>query len=589
MCALFDKYWLYFCDDIHRSVCHALGNPHYIVPHEQLMSLLINKLTDIFAYSGGNINDYDLPRIVTTCTDVYDNRLINDELDTGPLMLSMQAVSLVSQLNSDQKHVFHTIIARVSCNSPGFFFVCGHGGTGKTFLWNAIITHLRSEKKIVLAVASSGVASLLLPKGRTAHSRFKIPFDLNEAGTCSIKRGTMLAELIKVSALIIWDEAPMTHRHCFEALDRTLRDILSEEKPANAIVPFGGKPVVLGGDFRQILPVVRKGSRSAIVNASITSSKLWQHVSVLKLHTNMRLHNPSLDPTQRAEIESFGKWILSIGDGTIAAEQRGEEREASWITIPDDLLVHTDGDKTAALVAEVFPDFIMNYKNPEYLAARAIVCPNNQDADDINDYIVKLVPGDDVQYLSCDTISKSTEHIPDFDVLYPTEFLNSINTNNFPIHKLVLKKGVIVMLLRNLNQTMGLCNGTRLLVTQLGQRVLCCTILTGCRVGEEVFIPRIALNTTDVKWPFTLQRRQFPVRICYAMTINKSQGQTLSTVGLCLKKPVFTHGQLYVAVSRSTSRSGLRILIENDNGSCGSQTRNVVYREVLDAANTASA
>jgi hypothetical protein len=185
--ALFDKYWLYFCDDIHRSVCHALGNPHYIVPHEQLMSLLINKLTDIFAYSGGNINDYDLPRIVTTCTDVYDNRLINDELDTGPLMLSMQAVSLVSQLNPDQKHVFDTIIARVSCNSPGFFFVCGHGGTGKTFLWNAIITHLRSEKKIVLVVASSGVASLLLPKGRTAHSRFKIPFDLNEAGTCSIK------------------------------------------------------------------------------------------------------------------------------------------------------------------------------------------------------------------------------------------------------------------------------------------------------------------------------------------------------------------------------------------------------------------
>jgi hypothetical protein len=178
--------------------------------------------------------------------------------------------------------------------------------------------------------------------------------------------------------------------------------------------------------------------------------------------------------------------------------------------------------------------------------------------------------------------------MPDFDVLYPTEFLNSINVNNFPIHKLVLKRGVIVMLLRNLNQTMGLCNGTRLLVTRLGQRVLCCIILTGCKVGEEVFIPRIALNTTDVKWPFTLQRRQFPVRVCYAMTINKSQGQTLSIVGLYLKKPVFTHGQLYVAVSRSTSRSGLRILIEDDDGSCGSQTRNVVYREVLDAANAAS-
>ena len=114
-------------------------------------------------------------------------------------------------------------------------------------------------------------------------------------------------------------------------------------------------------------------------------------------------------------------------------------------------------------------------------------------------------------------------------------------------------------------------------------------MLTGANIGDEVLVPRIALNTTDVKWPFTLQRRQFPVRICYAMTINKNQGQTLSKVGLYLKKPVFTHGQLYVAVSRCTSRSGLKVLIENDDGSCGSETRNVVYKEVLDAANAASA
>jgi ATP-dependent DNA helicase PIF1 len=97
----------------------------------------------------------------------------------------------------------------------------------------------------------------------------------------------MLAELLQVAALIIWDEAPMTHRRCFEALDTTLRDILSEHNPANAILPFGGKPIVFGGDFRQILPVVRKGSRSSIVSASITNSRLWHHVVVLKLHTNM--------------------------------------------------------------------------------------------------------------------------------------------------------------------------------------------------------------------------------------------------------------------------------------------------------------
>jgi hypothetical protein len=136
---------------------------------------------------------------------------------------------------------------------------------------------------------------------------------------------------------------------------------------------------------------------------------------------------------------------------------------------------------------------------------------------------------------------------------------------------------------------MGLCNGTRLLVADPGQRLLKCVLLTGTHVGETVFVPRTALNKTDVKWPFTLQRRQFPIRVCYAMTINKSQGQTLSRVGLYLKKPVFTHGQLYVVISRATSRSGLRILIENDDGSCGTQTRNVVYWEVLDAADAALA
>jgi hypothetical protein len=143
-----------------------------------------------------------------------------------------------------------------------------------------------------------------------------------------------------------------------------------------------------------------------------------------------------------------------------------------------------------------------------------------------------MIPTEPKEYLSCDTISKSCDHMPDFDILYPPEFLNSINVNNFPAHRLVLKKGVTVMLLRNLNQSMGLCNGTRLLVVSLGQRLLECVILTGSNIGDKAFIPRIALTTTSPKWPFTLQRRQFPVRICYAMTINKSQGQTLSRVGV---------------------------------------------------------
>jgi hypothetical protein len=143
---LFDKYWLYFTDDIHRRLRDALGNPHYVVPHEQLMTLLIQKLTHVFACIGGNINDYNLPKLTTHYDSMYDNRLINEELDHEPLMLSMHAASLVTQLNTEQRHVFDTITNRVLSGSPGFFFVCGHGGTEKTFLWNAIIVSLRSEK-----------------------------------------------------------------------------------------------------------------------------------------------------------------------------------------------------------------------------------------------------------------------------------------------------------------------------------------------------------------------------------------------------------------------------------------------------------
>jgi hypothetical protein len=392
--ALFDKYWLYFTDDIHRRLKDAYGNPNYIIPHEQLMTLLIHNLTIVFANSGGNIDDYDLPKLPAQCFSISDNRLINDELDPEPLMLSMQAASLVSQLNAGQKSVFDMITKRVLSGRPCFFFVCGHGGTGKMFLWNAIIASLRSEKKIVLVVASLGVASLLLPRGCTAHSRFRIPFDITEVGKCSVNRGTMLTELLQVTSLIIWDEAPMTHRRCFEALDRTMQDILSEHNPANAILPFGGKPIVLGGDFRQILPVVRKGSRSSIVSASITNSRLWHHVVLLKLHTNMQLLNPSLNGNERDELEHFSEWVLAIGDGTVPAKRKGEEREASWVTIPDDLLIHTYGDKMKTLVSEVYPDFLVNYQNPEYLASCAIVCPNNQTVDEINEFIVSLLPGD---------------------------------------------------------------------------------------------------------------------------------------------------------------------------------------------------
>ena len=133
------------------------------------------------------------------------------------------------------------------------FFLDGPGGSEKTFLYNALLSRVRGENKIALACASSGIAALLLSNGRTAHSRFKIPIDLNNESTCNIKVTSNHASLLRQASLIIWDEASMTHRHAFEAVDRTLRDVMQTDSL------FGGKTILLGGHFRQVLPMIPRG------------------------------------------------------------------------------------------------------------------------------------------------------------------------------------------------------------------------------------------------------------------------------------------------------------------------------------------
>ncbi len=158
-------------------------------------------------------------------------------------------------------------------------------------------------------------------------------------------------------------------------------------------------------------------------------------------------------------------------------------------------------------------------------------------------------------------------------------FFNTLQFNNIANHKLELKMGVPILLLRNLNQSIGLCNGTRLIVKRLGQRVIEAKIITGNNVGKRVFIPRIIMSPSGTDWPFVLRRCQFLVWMAFAMTINKSQGQTLNNVGVYLPSPVFYHGQLYVVISRVTSSAKIKIF---SGQGPDEYMQNVVYREVLE-------
>jgi ATP-dependent DNA helicase PIF1 len=505
------------------------------------------------------------------------NKLILDQLNYDKQEMAKLHESMLHKLTQEQMSVYNQIIDSVSTGAGGLFFLYGYGGTGKTFLWNTLSAALRSKGDIVLNAASSGIAALLLPGGRTAHSTFALPFLVNEESTCDIHSKSVRADLLRKTKLIIWDEAPMMHRFCFEALDRTMRDLMSSVNPQAETKPFGGMTVVLGGDFRQILPVVRKGNRQDILSSAVNSSDLWSYCRVLRLTKNMRLGSSTVQ-SEEEEIKNFADWILSIGNGETGPEEYGEY----VIDIPQDLLIQNCSDPLMSLINFTYPDLLTNMKNPSFFQDRGILAPTLEAVEHVNDYLMSIIPGAEKEYLSYDSACKSDSNSEIQPEWFTPEFLNDIKCSGIPNHRLKLKVGCPVMLMRNIDQAAGLCNGTRLTVTELGKNFIGGTVITGKNAGDKIYVQRLNLIPSDPGLPFKFSRKQFPLTLCLAMTINKSQGQSLSQVGIYLPKPVFTHGQLYVALSRVKSRKGLKLLILDEEGAVSTTTINVVYREVFD-------
>ncbi|XP_074336465.1 uncharacterized protein LOC141673609 [Apium graveolens] len=467
-------------------------------------------------------------------------------------------------LNLEWKNIYDFILQNFYNKVGGVFFVYGSGGCGKTFLWQTLCCRLHSEGKIVLYVASCGIAAVLLPGGRTAHSRFHIPLKLDQDSTTGIGHGTDIAELIQQTDLIIWDEASMQHRHAFESVDRSLGDIMSVIDKRRAKKPFGGITVVFGGDYRQILPVIPKASRAEVVGSIFNKSKIWEFCQLFLLKQNMWLHAGNTEMENKV-IADFSKWQLLVGDGKVENFSPDADTGEMLIKIPDQYVVHTTQNPIESLSKITYPDFLRNMSLHSYLRSRAILTPTNVVVDDINNNILEKIPGTLHTYLSQDSIDDVGDEDNEFKSAFPVKYLNSLNMPCIPKHELNIKVGIVVMLMRNLNQIMGLCNDTRMIVTSGKKNSIECEILCGSHVGSKHLIPRIEMIPTDTSWPFEFKRIQFPLQICYAMTINKSQGQSLDTVGLYLPRAVFSHGHVYIGISRVTRPEGLHIFIESDD------------------------
>ncbi|XP_010451254.1 PREDICTED: uncharacterized protein LOC104733370 [Camelina sativa] len=213
---------------------------------------------------------------------------------------------------------------------------------------------------------------------------------------------------------------------------------------------FGGKVVVLGGDFRQILLVITEGGRVATVLASINSSVLWNSCKVLKLTKILRLHK-ARNSMDAGALATFSKWLLDIGDGKINESDSGDVE----IEILDDLLINISGNPIEAIVKEIYGEQFTRRTDPNFFSERAILSPRNDDVDKINQFMLSKLPGEERQYLSSDSIETSDTSGLD-DMIYTQEFLNSIS--GLPSHVLTLRIGAPVMLLRNIDPKGGLCN-----------------------------------------------------------------------------------------------------------------------------------
>lgn len=353
----------------------------------------------------------------------------------------------------------------------------------------------------------------------------------------------------------------MAKKRLLEAFDILLKDLMDTN------ILFGEKVVVFGGDFRQTLPVVRGGKKDDFIRESLLYSEIWNQLEKLQLSENMRA---KIDPT-------FCEYLLRIGNG------QEKTHNCDTIKIPDCFIIPfiSETESLNVLFRLTFSDIHTCSSNASSITSRVILTTKNDFVDEMNDMLIAQFPGDSITYVAFD------ETVETNDQTQYEDFLHTLHPAGLPPYKLTLKKNCPVMLLRNLNPSEGLCNGTRLLCDDLQKHVISATIASRDFKNTHVFIPRISLlSSVDEKLPVPFKRTQYPLRLCFAMTINKAQGQTLDFVGIYLREPVFSHGQLYVALSRARSSNCVKILIrpptpdDDDDHS----TYNVVCIEIIETA-----
>ena len=505
---------------------------------------------------------------------------------------------------SAQHDLVQHVIDQVNANQQMLLFVDAPGGCGKTYTENCLLAYFRSQGLYAMAVASTGIAAIQLSGGKTVHTGFKVPIDTSQTSSgptpLPIHRNSALGKLIIEDLnVIVWDEATMIHRDIFESLEMTLRELRNDPRP------FGGVSVLLAGDFRQTMPVVKGATRSVITTTSILHSHIFRNFDEALLGVNVRVEQcRDADPERGALLDEWARSLLLIGNGLCIdrSDDPAEDFVSYLPPIVQTVPVH-DSDGVTAMITHTFGDLTDISKSitshfdddlpvQELMAndvlRSAILCPKHESVDMINQRCLDMWDGDLFIKHAMDDYTDR-----DDSMVVTLEQLQAHTPGGSPPARLGLKVGMPLILLRNMGN--GLMNGTRMLLVSVQPNVIKCIVtIDGPHQGRIVFLPRFTFKHEGPDQPLSWSRRQFPVKPCWAMTINKSQGQTFAQVAVCLVQAIqadngttvieradaFAHGQLYVALSRCGDPDRVRVYTTSTMYDKG-HTINVVYPEAL--------
>lgn len=364
-----------------------------------------------------------------------------------------------------------------------------------------------------------------------------------------IRHASSQAAMLRHAALIVWEEMPMSKGSAVQCANRLLQQLM------NCALPFGGKPFLGLGDFRQVAPIVTNASKSEVIEASLKSWHLWSHFKILRLHQAMR--NAS-DP-------EYSSWVDEIGDGVIIGDE-----------IKLDLIPETPDIQHA--LNYLYPDELL--KDYKTLEGRAFLSPLNVSVDEFNQTVLNRIADSSTCYRSIDGLKESEgaqrNLMPTSDL---SVFLALLRDPGVPPAKLELKPGAVCRIVRNLNPADGLVKNSRVVVIRTARRYVEVKLLARMDESRSFLLPRINFEFKPDFAPWTVLRRQIPLRLAYAATFNSCQGLTLDRCIIDLRTPVFSHGQLYTSLTRVRQREHLRVLYHEENEE--RVTANVVFPELL--------